>query len=89
VAVEPCVGMREGRQGRQSFLKGDARQDAIREGGGDSARDGSGASGPGPARPDRERGAGRAGQSHKARTEETCRDGPGMRACGAGRARVM
>ena len=54
MAVEPCVGMREGRQGRQSFLKGDARQDAIREGG-DTARDGSGASGPVPARPERER----------------------------------
>ena len=51
--------MRE--QGRQNFLKGDARQDAIipgqrREGGGGaSARDGS-VSGPGPARPERGRG---------------------------------
>lgn len=83
MAVTVCGNERE-EQGRQSFLKGDARQDAITPGreGGDTARDGSAASGPGPARPERERGAARASQSHKARTEllrseteETCRDG--------------
>ena len=75
--------MRE--QGRQNFLKGDARQDAIipgqrREGreGGASARDGS-VSGPGPARPERGRGHSESESQSENRaeiqTEETCRDG--------------
>ena len=65
-----CGNERE-EQGRQSSSKVtlDRTPSVGGEGGGDSARDGSSVSGPGPARPERERGAARASQSHKARTE--------------------
>lgn len=74
MAVTVCGNERE-EQGRQSFLKGDARQDAITPGreGGDTARDGSAASGPGPARPERER-EGPPGPVRVTKRELSCSD---------------
>ena len=63
MAVTVCGNERE-EQGRQSFLKGDARQDAITPGREGETRPGTEVLRAAPARPDqRERERGRPGQS--------------------------